>query len=267
MKFTETAKTTEFVKGELEGRTAILTMNRPKALNALNDQTLNELERLFTSIREDKEVLAVILTGEGRAFAAGADISQMSGYGVEEGRLYSERAQRLFHQIEILEKPVIAAVNGFALGGGCELSMSCDIRIASENAVFGQPEAKLGLIPCFGGTQRLPRLVGTGIAKELIYTCRQVKAQEAREIGLVNRVVSAEELMPEARAVTEKILANSPLAIAYCKTAINRGTDTDLGNGLEIEKECWAVVFGSKDSREGIRAFLEKRAPQFQNEY
>jgi len=267
MKFTEAAKTTEFVKAELEGKLAVLTMNRPKALNALNDQTLDELERLFTAIEKDREVLGVILTGEGRAFVAGADISQMSGYGVEEGRLYSDRAQKLFNKIEILEKPVIAAVNGFALGGGCELAMSCDIRIASEQAIFGQPEANLGLMPCFGGTQRLPRLVGTGIAKELIYTCRQVKAQEAKEIGLANKVVPAETLLEEAKAMMAMILSKSPIAIGYCKTAINRGADTDLRNGLEIEKECWAVVFGTKDKEEGISAFLEKRTPQFPNQY
>ena len=267
MKFTETAKTTEFVKAELEGKLAVLTMNRPKALNALNDQTLDELERLFTAIEKDREVLGVILTGEGRAFVAGADISQMSGYGVEEGRLYSDRAQKLFNKIEILEKPVIAAVNGFALGGGCELAMSCDIRIASEQAVFGQPEANLGLMPCFGGTQRLPRLVGTGVAKELIYTCRQVKAQEAKEIGLANKVVPAETLLEEAKAMMAMILSKSPIAIGYCKAAINRGADTDLRNGLEIEKECWAIVFGTKDKEEGISAFLEKRMPQFPNQY
>lgn len=267
MKFTEAAKTTEFVKAELEGKLAVLTMNRPKALNALNDQTLDELERLFTAIEKDREVLGVILTGEGRAFVAGADISQMSGYGVEEGRLYSDRAQKLFNKIEILEKPVIAAVNGFALGGGCELAMSCDIRIASEKAVFGQPEANLGLMPCFGGTQRLPRLVGTGVAKELIYTCRQVKAQEAKEIGLANKVVPAEMLLEEAKAMMAMILSKSPIAIGYCKTAINRGADTDLRNGLEIEKECWAIVFGTKDKEEGISAFLEKRTPQFPNQY
>ena len=267
MKFTEAAKTTEFVKAELEGKLAVLTMNRPKALNALNDQTLDELERLFTAIEKDREVLGVILTGEGRAFVAGADISQMSGYGVEEGRLYSDRAQKLFNKIEILEKPVIAAVNGFALGGGCELAMSCDIRIASEQAIFGQPEANLGLMPCFGGTQRLPRLVGTGIAKELIYTCRQVKAQEAKEIGLANKVVPAETLLEEAKAMMAMILSKSPIAIGYCKTAINRGADTDLRNGLEIEKECWAVVFGTKDKEEGFSAFLEKRTPQFPNQY
>ena len=236
-------------------------------MNALNDQTLDELERLFTAIEKDREVLGVILTGEGRAFVAGADISQMSGYGVEEGRLYSDRAQKLFNKIEILEKPVIAAVNGFALGGGCELAMSCDIRIASEKAVFGQPEANLGLMPCFGGTQRLPRLVGTGVAKELIYTCRQVKAQEAKEIGLANKVVPAETLLEEAKAMMAMILSKSPIAIGYCKTAINRGADTDLRNGLEIEKECWAIVFGTKDKEEGISAFLEKRTPQFPNQY
>ena len=264
MKFTEAAKTTEFVKAELEGKLAVLTMNRPKALNALNDQTLDELERLFTAIEKDREVLGVILTGEGRAFVAGADISQMSGYGVEEGRLYSDRAQKLFNKIEILEKPVIAAVNGFALGGGCELAMSCDIRIASEKAVFGQPEANLGLMPCFGGTQRLPRLVGTGVAKELIYTCRQVKAQEAKEIGLANKVVPAETLLEEAKAIMAMILSKSPIAIGYCKAAINRGADTDLRNGLEIEKECWAIVFGTKVQINTVRKMLR---PQFPNQY
>lgn len=263
--FTDVAKTTENVRAELDGSVAILTMNRPKALNALNDQTLDELDRLFEAIKDDDQIHGVILTGEGRAFVAGADISQMSDYGVKEGRLYSDRAQKLFNKIEITEKPVIAAVNGFALGGGCELSMSCDIRIASENAIFGQPEANLGLIPCFGGTQRLPRLVGTGIAKELIYTCRQVKAQEAKEIGLVNKVVPAEDLMKEARAMMDMILTKSPITISFCKCAINRGVDTDLRNGLEIEKECWAVVFGTEDRKEGISAFLEKRKPVFKN--
>ncbi len=267
MKFTEAAKTTEFVKAEVEEKFAVLTMNRPKALNALNDQTLDELDRLFTAIEKDREVLGVILTGEGRAFVAGADISQMSGYGVEEARLYSGRAQKLFNKIESLEKPVIAAVNGFALGGGCELAMSCDIRIASEKAVFGQPETNLGLMPCFGGTQRLPRLVGAGIAKELIYTCRQVKAQEAKEIGLVNKVVPAEALLEEAKTMMAVILSKSPIAIGFCKAAINRGADTDLRNGFEIEKECWTVVFGTKDKEEGLSAFLEKRTPQFPNQY
>jgi len=267
MLYTEMMGTTENVRAMLEGRVAILTMNRPRALNALNDQTMEELDRLFTAIAEDRDIWGVILTGEGRGFVAGADISQMSGYGVEEARQYSRRAQALFNKIEALEKPVIAAVNGYALGGGCELSMSCDIRIASEKAVFGQPEANLGLMPCFGGTQRLPRLVGAGIAKELIYTCRQVKAPEAKEIGLVNKVVPAESLMEEARAMMAEILKRSPIAVAYSKTAINRGTDTDLRNGLEIENECWSVVFSAKDRTEGISAFLEKRQPVFSGEY
>ena len=193
--------------------------------------------------------------------------SQMANYDVESSRLYSDRAQRLFDKIEILEKPVIAAVNGFALGGGCELSMSCDIRIASEKAIFGQPEVNLGLMPCFGGTQRLPRLVGTGIAKELIYTARQVKADEAKAIGLANKVVPAEKLIDEAKAMMNTILSKSPIAIGFCKAAINRGVDTDLRNGLEIEKECWSVVFGTKDRVEGINAFLEKRDPKFPNKY
>lgn len=263
MKFIEAASTAEYIRGYVDGEIAVLTMNRPKALNALNNQTLDELELLFDSIEEDSSILGVIITGEGRAFVAGADIAQMSGYGVKEGRLYSDRAQKLFNKIENIEKPVIAAVNGFALGGGCELAMSCDIRIASDKAIFGQPETNLGLMPCFGGTQRLPRLVGAGIAKEIIYTCRQVRAEEAVNIGLANKLVDESELMAEAKAMMEMILSRSPVAIGYCKTAINHGLDTDIRNGLEIEKECWAVVFGTEDKKEGISAFLEKRAPQF----
>ena len=164
-----------------------------------------------------------------------------------------------------MEKPVIAAVNGYALGGGCELSMSCDIRIASEKAVFGQPEANLGVIPCFGGTQRLPRLVGTGIAKELIYTCRQVKADEALSIGLVNKVVPAESLLDEAKAMMETILTKSPMAVRYAKVAINRGMDVDLRAGLELEKDLAAITFGTEDKQEGMDAFLAKRPAVFQN--
>ena len=241
-------------------------MNRPKALNALNDQTLQELDSIFTFLEGDKEVLGVIITGEGKGFVAGADISQMQSYKSEEGRNYANRAQSLFNKIEGLEQPVIAAVNGYALGGGCELSMSCDFRIASEKAVFGQPEANLGVIPCFGGTQRLPRLIGTGRAKELIYTGRQVKADEALSIGLVNQVVTPEELLNEAKKVMLTILEKAPIAIRMSKVAINRGMDVDLRAGLELEKDLAAITFGTKDKQEGMDAFLEKRAPKFVNE-
>ena len=234
------------VRLEVEGAIAIVTMARPKAMNALNNQTLGELESLFHYFKKDKDIFGVIITGEGKAFVAGADISQMNGYNAEQGREYADYAQSIFNKIEALEKPVIAAVNGYALGGGCELSMSCDIRIASDKAVFGQPEVNLGVIPCFGGTQRLSRLVGTGIAKELIYTARNVKAEEAK-------------------AMMQTILSKAPLAVRYAKIAINEGIQMDLYRGLELEKDVCALTFGSDDSKEGMSAFLEKRPAVFQN--
>ncbi len=255
----------ENIRLEVADGTAVITMNRPKALNALNDRTLAELDEIFTYLAEDDAVMGVILTGEGKGFVAGADISQMHDYGSMEGRAYAQRAQTLFNKIEGFCKPVIAAVNGYALGGGCELAMACDIRIASERAAFGQPEANLGVIPCFGGTQRLPRLVGAGIAKELIYTGRQVKAEEAKQIGLVNKVVPAESLLDEARAMMAVIIGKAPIAIRLAKTAIDRGLDTDLVSGLELEKDLAAIAFGTEDKQEGMNAFLEKRQPTFHN--
>lgn len=263
--FEKVVSTVENIRVAQEGNIVIVTMNRPKALNALNDQTLNELDQIFTCLENEPEILGVIITGEGKGFVAGADISQMQYYGSEEGRSYANRAQTLFNKIEALEKPVIAAVNGYALGGGCELSMSCDIRIASEKAVFGQPEANLGVIPCFGGTQRLPRLVGTGIAKELIYTGRQVKADEAKAIGLVNKVVPAEALLDEAKAMMGVIISKAPMAVRYAKVAINKGVNMDLMNGLELEKDVAALAFASEDAKEGTAAFLAKRPAVFQN--
>lgn len=263
--FQQVAERLTNIRAELDGAIAILTMNRPKALNALNDQTLEELDRIFTCLEGEESILGVIITGEGKGFVAGADISQMQSYKSEEGRNYANRAQALFNKIEALEKPVIAAVNGYALGGGCELSMSCDIRIASEKAVFGQPEANLGVIPCFGGTQRLPRLVGTGIAKELIYTGRQVKAEEAKSIGLVNKVVPAESLLDEAKSMLRTILEKAPMAIRYSKVAINRGMDVDMRAGLELEKDLAAITFGTEDKQEGMDAFLGKRPAVFHN--
>ena len=253
------------VKLELDGAMAIVTMARPKAMNALNNQTLGELDALFDYFRKDKEILGVIITGEGKAFVAGADISQMNGYNAEQGRDYADYAQSVFNKIEALEKPVIAAVNGYALGGGCELSMSCDIRIASEKAVFGQPEVNLGVIPCFGGTQRLSRLVGTGIAKELIFTARNVKPDEAKAIGLVNKVVPEESLMDEAKAMMALILTKAPMAVPYAKVAINEGINMDFRRGLEFEKDVCALTFGSEDSKEGMSAFLGKRPAEFKN--
>ena len=243
----------------------IVTMARPKAMNALNNQTLDELEAIVDTVAVESDILGVIITGEGKAFVAGADISQMNGYGAEEGRNYADKAQGIFSKIENLEKPVIAAVNGYALGGGCELSMSCDIRIASDKAVFGQPEVNLGLVPCFGGTQRLSRLVGTGIAKELIFTARQIKAEEAKEIGLANKVVPADSLMDEAKAMMSTILTKAPIAVRYAKVAVNKGVNLDLANGLELEKDVAALAFASDDAKEGTSAFLAKRPAQFQN--
>ena len=233
------------VRLEVEGAIAIVTMARPKAMNALNNQTLGELESLFHYFKKDKDILGVIITGEGKAFVAGADISQMNGYNAEQGREYADYAQSIFNKIEALEKPVIAAVNGYALGGGCELSMSCDIRIASDKAVFGQPEVNLGVIPCFGGTQRLARIVGVGIAKEMIYTARNIKAERAYAIGLVNNVVPAEELMAVVMKMANGIAKNAPIAVAYSKKAINNGLQTDIDGGIAIEVEefsnCFAV--------------------------
>ena len=254
-----------FIDYEVDGAVGIITINRPRALNALNEEVLNDLEQVLDAV-DVNAIRCLILTGAGeKSFVAGADIGAMSTMTKAEGTAFGKKGNDIFLKIEKFPIPVIAAINGFALGGGCEISMSCDIRICSDNAVFGQPEANLGLIPCFGGTQRLSRLVGTGIAKELIYTCRQVKADEAKEIGLVNKVVPADELLNEAKAMMDMILLRSPVAIAYCKVAINRGVDTDLRNGLEIEKDCAAVVFSTEDKQEGVNAFLEKRKPVFKN--
>lgn len=244
---------------------AIVKMNRPAALNALNNDTLSELNQIFDCIKEDDSIQGVILTGEGKSFVAGADIVQMQPYKSIEGRDYAEFAQSVFNKIEDLEKPVIAAVNGYALGGGCELSLSCDIRLASEKAIFGQPEAALGVIPCFGGTQRLPRLIGVGLAKELIFTGRKVKADEALAMGLVNKVTAPDVLMDEAKGMMKEILKNAPMAVGLAKTAINRGMEMDLVNGLLLERNICALAFGSEDKDEGMRAFVEKRPAVFKN--
>lgn len=264
MKYTELVSKLENVKIELDDDHILLvTMNRLKALNALNNQTLDELQAITAMIMEDDTVYGVIITGEGRGFVAGADIVQMKPYKSEEGRSYAGYAQDTFNKIEAINKPVIAAVNGFALGGGCELALSCDIRIASEKAVFGQPEVTLGIMPCFGGTQRLPRLIGAGLAKEMIYTGRQVKAEEANQIGLVNKVVPAEELVNAAKAMMKDILKVSPIGIKYAKIAINKGADMDLMNGLELEKDLVGLCFATEDKEIGMTAFLEKAKPSF----
>jgi len=255
----------ENIKVEYNDGIALLIMNRPKALNALNDKTLGELEKIFEVLEDSEEIKGIIITGAGKSFVAGADILQMKNYKSEAGRDYAGYAQSVFNKIESFKKPVIAAINGYALGGGCELAMCCDLRIASEKAVFGQPEVKLGVIPCFGGTQRLTRLVGAGRAKDLIYTARQIKPDEALYMGLVNRVVAEESLLDEARACMKMIIDNAPMAIKYAKMVINKGADIDLMNALELEKDAVGLTFATEDKQEGMNAFLEKRKPVFKN--
>ncbi len=243
---------------------AKVLINRPKALNALNSETLQELREVFLQIASDSSVKVVILSGEGeKAFVAGADIAEMSNLSAQEGKAFGELGNEVFSLIENISQPTIAAVNGFALGGGCELSMACDIRIAAENAVFGQPEVGLGITPGFGGTQRLPRLVGEGRAKELIFLGGKIDAAEAYRIGLVNKVVPLEELMPACEKMAEKLLRNSMFAIACSKEAIHKGLDMDLKNGLAMESALFGMTFSHEDQTEGMTAFLEKRKPEF----
>ncbi|NFN95109.1 short-chain-enoyl-CoA hydratase [Clostridium botulinum] len=251
---------------EKEGHLAIVTINRPKALNALNSETLKDLDTVLENLENDSNIYAVILTGAGeKSFVAGADISEMKDLNEDQGREFGELGNKVFLRLENLDKPVIAAISGFALGGGCELSMSCDIRIASEKAKFGQPEAGLGITPGFGGTQRLARIVGLGKAKEMIYTCDIIKAEEAYRIGLVNKVVSLESLMDEAKAMANKIIANAPIAVKLCKDAINRGMQVDIDKAVLIEAEDFGKCFSSEDQTEGMTAFLERREKNFQN--
>ncbi|MBV7276175.1 short-chain-enoyl-CoA hydratase [Clostridiaceae bacterium UIB06] len=255
-------KNITFVK---EGKIGIVTLNRPKALNALNSETLRELDSAFDALHADKEILAVIITGEGKAFVAGADISEMKDLNTIEGREFGILGNKVFRKLENMGKPIIAAINGFALGGGCELSMACDIRIASAKAKFGQPESGLGITPGFGGTQRLPRLVGEGMAKELIFTGKIVDAKEALRIGLVNRVVEPEQLMDEVKALANTIAAQAPIAVKLCKTAINRGMQCDIDTGIAYEAEVFGQCFSTDDQKEGMTAFIEKRDKSFKN--
>lgn len=241
-----------------------ITINRPKALNALNADVLKELMDAFTTVQIDEEIKCVILTGEGRAFVAGADISQMIELTGVEGQEMMKQGARVMNYIENVDKPVIAAVNGFALGGGCELAMACDIRIASEKAKFGQPEVNLGIIPGFGGTQRLPRLVGKGMGKYMIMTAEMIDAEKAEKIGLVEKVVSPEELIGECEKIAKIIMNKGPLAIRAAKTAINNGIMMDVKTGVAFESEACGVPFCSEERIEGMNAFLEKRQPKFE---
>ena len=252
---------------EKEGHLAIVTINRPKALNALNSETLKDLDTVIENLENDNHIYAVILTGAGeKSFVAGADIAEMKDLNEEEGQAFGALGNKVFRRLENLNKPVIAAIQGFALGGGCEISMACDIRIASEKALFGQPEVGLGITPGFGGTQRLARIVGLGKAKELIYTAQNIKADEAYRIGLVNKVVPLEYLMDEAKAMANKIMANAPIAVRLCKDAINRGMQVDIDKAVAIEAEDFGKCFASADQKEGMSAFLERRKEKnFQN--
>ncbi len=246
---------------EVADQIATITINRPKSLNALNSETLAELNECCADIEKRKDVRVVILTGSGaKSFVAGADISEMVNANSAEGRAMSLLAMEAFNRLENMPQVTIAAVNGYALGGGCEISMCCDIRVASENAIFGQPECGLGILPGFGGTQRLARLVGKGRAKELIFTCDRIKADEAYRIGLVNKVVPAEELMDECKKMAAKILKNGSYAISIAKSVINAGLDMDLANGLRMEADAFGFTFSTHDKKEGMTAFLEKRA-------
>ena len=250
-----------------EGHVATITINRPKALNALSTAVLTDLNAALDEVAADQDVYALIITGAGeKSFVAGADIAEMKDKSVEEAAVYGKFGNEVFRKIETFRCPVIAAVNGFALGGGCELAMSCDIRVASENAVFGQPEVGLGITPGFGGTQRLARLVGAGIAKEMIFTARNIKADRAAEIGLVNKVVAAEELMPTVMKMAAGIAKNAPIAVAYAKKAINNGLQTDIDAGIAIEVEEFSNCFASEDQTYGMTCFLEKvKDKQFSN--
>lgn len=241
-----------------------ITINRPKAANALNEATVTELQDVVNKIAKDAEVKVVIVTGAGpKFFVAGADIKEMQALTAPQGRTWGQFGQDVFTKLENIPQPVIAAINGFALGGGCELSMACDIRIAVEGAKFGQPEVGLGITPGFGGTQRLPRLVGKGRAKELLYTAKMIDAQEAYRIGLVNQVVPAEELMAAAEKMAKKIMSNAPVAVQLCKAAVNKGIESDLITGISYEGEVFGLCFATADQKEGMGAFTEKRKPAF----
>ena len=248
----------EFVLYEVKDQIAVITINREKALNALNSQVLDELNETLDGVDIDS-IRCLILTGAGeKSFVAGADIGEMSTLTKAEGEAFGKKGNDLFRRIETFPIPVIAAVNGFALGGGCEISMSCDIRICSDNAVFGQPEVGLGITPGFGGTQRLARLVGPGMAKQMIYTARNIKAEEALRIGLVNAVYPKEELMAQAEKMAAGIAKNAPIAVRNCKKAINEGLDADMDKAVEIEEKLFGDCFETEDQRYGMEFFLDK---------
>src|SRR6516162_6777547 len=249
---------------EKKNAIAYITVNRPKVLNALNMATMEELRAAFHDIKGDAEIRVVIFAGSGeKAFIAGADIGELAQQDPVSGKEYTHRGQSVLDSIENLGKPVIACINGFALGGGCEIALACTMRLASENAKLGQPEVKLGIIPGYGGTQRLSRLVGKGLAMQQVLTGEMITAQEAHRIGLVNEVVPAAELIPRAEAIAAKIIANAPLAVQYAMEAVNKGMEMTLAEGLYLEAVLFGVACSTEDKTEGTRAILEKRAPVF----
>ncbi|MCH5268931.1 MAG: enoyl-CoA hydratase/isomerase family protein [Lachnospiraceae bacterium] len=248
----------EFITYEVEGQVGIITINRPKALNALNSTVLEELDATLDAV-DQNEIRCLILTGAGdKSFVAGADIAEMSTLTKAEGEAFGKKGNDVFRKLETFPLPVIAAINGFALGGGCEISMSCDIRICSETAVFGQPEVGLGITPGFGGTQRLARLVGAGMAKQLIYTARNIKAEEALRIGLVNAIYPLDELMPQAKKMAAGIAKNAPIAVRNCKKAINDGLEVDMDKAIVIEEKLFGDCFETEDQKYGMEFFLDK---------
>ncbi|MDD2981552.1 MAG: enoyl-CoA hydratase-related protein [Hespellia sp.] len=249
----------EFICYEQKGFVGVITINRPKALNALNSQVLDELDQTMDAV-DLGATRCLILTGAGeKSFVAGADIAEMSALTKAEGEAFGKKGNDVFRKIETFPIPVIAAINGFALGGGCELSMSCDIRICSDNAMFGQPEVGLGITPGFGGTQRLARVIGVGKAKEMIYGARNIKADEAYRLGLVNAVYTLEELLPAAEKMAGGIAKNAPIAVRNCKKAINDGLQVDMDQAIVIEEKLFGDCFETADQKEGMSAFLEKR--------
>ena len=250
---------------EVSDKIARVTFNRPNVLNALNRKTMDELGDCLKKVRADDDIRVLILTGAGeKAFVAGADINELSQQTPVNGREFTLYGQEIFHRLETLGKPVIAAINGFALGGGCELALACTLRVAGRNAKLGQPEVKLGLMPGYGGTQRLPRLCGKGVAHELILTGEMISAEEALRVGLVNRVVEPGELLATAEAIAKKIIANAPLAVKYALEAVEHGMEMPQEEGLYLEATLFGLCCATQDMREGTRAFLEKRSPKFE---
>jgi len=248
---------------DIADRIAILKVNRPDVLNAVNIETIVEIESAMHELKENNDVKVVIITGEGKSFVSGSDISRLAQMDSLAAREYSQTGQRVLAYIENMEKPVIAAVNGYALGSGCEIAMACDLRVVSEKAKLGQPEVKLGLIPGHAGTQRLARLVGIARAKELIFTGDLIDAQEALRIGLANKVVPPEALLEEARSIARKIMEVGPTAVKFAKTVINRGIDANLTTATSYETEAFSILFSTDEAKEGMKAFLEKRKPNW----